>query len=118
VDKSSLWAPRQNDPYKNTQNINTQNITKHEVWYTKTQQTLRNNYFLCCSAYWKHQDIHMNVIGDTLGMFLSFENDQDCVKYLINNFMNMNYMKGNVELNTPCANTSTKHDIGHHSPCL
>ena len=32
VDKSSLWAPRQNGPYKNTQNI-----TNTE--YTKTQHT-------------------------------------------------------------------------------
>ena len=44
VDKSSLWAPWQNGPYKNTQNI-----TKHE--YTKTQQTFRNNYFLCFSFF-------------------------------------------------------------------
>ena len=27
VDKSSLWAPRQDGPYKNTKNI-----TKHEVY--------------------------------------------------------------------------------------
>ena len=44
VDKSSLWAPWQNGPYKNTQNI-----TNTE--YTKTQHTLRNNYFLCFSDF-------------------------------------------------------------------
>jgi len=39
VDKSSVWAPLQTGPYKNTQSIKN---TK----YTKTQQTIRNNYFL------------------------------------------------------------------------
>jgi len=40
VDKSSLWAPCQNDPYKNTQNI-----SKHGVY--KGATVIKNNYILC-----------------------------------------------------------------------
>jgi len=39
VDKSSLWAPWQNGPYKNTQNIT-------NMEYTKTQHTLFLRIFL------------------------------------------------------------------------
>jgi len=38
VDKSSLWAPWQNCSYKTHK-------TSQNMEYTKTQQTLRNNYF-------------------------------------------------------------------------
>ena len=43
MDKTSLWAPWQNGPYKTHR-------ASQNTEYTKTQQTLRNNYFLCFSC--------------------------------------------------------------------